>query len=162
MAIDIILCDIIQNFTGIDASRIVVYNQNFKAPTDQGIFIVVSTGSTQIIAEVEKFDSDTDEMVSTISMYTQLAVEITSQNRDALDRKHEIIMAINSVYSIRQQEDNNISIKRNGNFLDLSAVDGASSLHRFQIPVIISHMETKRTAIEPIDKFQAVEVDTNG
>ncbi len=97
--IDIILCDIIQNFTSISASRIVVYNQNFKAPTDKDIFIVVSTGPSQILAEVEKFDDDTDEMVSTISMYTQLAIEITSYNRDALTRRHEIIMAINSTYS---------------------------------------------------------------
>ena len=144
---DVILCDIIANFTGIDENRVVIYDQNFKKPTDKNIFIVVSTGLSKIVSEVENFDPDTDEMVSTINIYTQFQIELTTYNEEAKQQRHEIIMAINSVYSVRQQENNNMSIFRNGDILDLSAVDGATSLHRYQIPVIISYMETLKNCM---------------
>jgi len=159
---DIILCDIISNFTGIDAKRIVIYNQNWKAPKDRNIFIVVSTGNSQIIGETEYYDSDNDKMISKINLYTKYQVELTSYNEEAKQKRHEIFMAIKSTYSLQQQEKYNISIFRGGDILDLSAVDGNSSLHRFQIPVIISHVETKETEIEPIDKFPSQEVLSDG
>ena len=60
---DIILCDIISNFTGIDEKRIVIYNQNWKAPKDRKIFIVVSTENSQIVGETEYYDSDNDKYI---------------------------------------------------------------------------------------------------
>lgn len=156
--IDIVFCQIIQDFMGLAVGRVAVYNQEFVKPTDKEIFVVVSTGQSKIVSNTRKFDDATNEDVNSIVSYTQIIAEMTSVNRTALDRRHEIFMAISSTLGVRAQEENNIKIMRNGDILDLSAVDGAKSLHRFRIPVIISHMKIKRTAIEPIDKFPPLEV----
>ena len=89
-------------------------------------------------------------------------MEITSRNTDAQDRHFEVILAITSNYSIRQQEDNDIKLFRTAQVTDLSLIEGASALHRYQIPIIISSVETKRQSILPIEKFRAVEDLING
>jgi hypothetical protein len=155
---DLVLLNIIKEYMELDSNRIVFYNQNFDKPTDEELFIVISQDPAQIISTNQKFDSDTNEEIMSMNMYQQYQIEITSVNRTALERKHEILMAIKSYFGVLQQEINNIKIMRNGNILDLSGVDGARSLHRFQIPVIISYLEIKKTVIIPIDKFQPLEV----
>lgn len=159
MAVDLILCDIITQELGIDPARVVVYNQNFEPPADQDMYVVVITGQFTPVGTVNRFDPDTDEEVKSITGYTELAVEVTSKSREAMERKEEIYMALISGYSVRQQEDNNIKIFRSGDLLDLSFIEGASALHRYRIPVRISSVKTKRTAIEPIDKFREPEVE---
>lgn len=159
---DIILCDILSNDMGIDASRIVVYNQNWKPPKDEDIYIVVSEGPSRIIGNVNRFepaDPDAepptvDREVKSVSKSTTYNIEITSKNTDAKYRKEEILMAITSDYSQQKQEENQIRISRTSQILDLSFIEGGSSLHRYQIPVIINSVVIKEREITPYDKFQ--------
>ena len=162
--VDLILANTIRDYMGLDDTRVWLYNQNIDLPKDDAIFVIVATESRRIVSQVHRFDPDTDEQVQSSTMYTTLNVEITSRDESAKLRNYEVALSIESVIGQRYQEDNQIRMFRNGQILDLSAVDGASALHRYQIPIIISHVETKRTAITPIDKFQptTTEVDKNG
>ena len=63
-------------------------------------------------------------------------------------------MAITSDYSEQKQEENQIRIFRTGQILDLSFIEGGSSLHRYQIPVIINSVVIKEREITTYDKFQ--------
>lgn len=161
MEVDKILADIIVNELGIDPARVVVYNQKWDPPQDEDLYIVLMTGQFTVVGASNRFDPDTDEEVKSVTGYTEIAVEVTSKSREALERKEEINMALISGYSVRQQEDNNIKIFRSGDTLDLSFIEGAAALHRFRIPVRISSVKTKRTAILPIEDFREPEVETN-
>lgn len=163
MEVDLILCDVITNELAISATRVVVYNQNWKAPTDDALFIVVKTVREKIIGSNNNFDPDTNEEVKTVSSFIFLDIEITSKDRSALERKEEVLMSLTSTYSRRQQEDNNTSMYRDPTIIDLSEIDGSSALHRFRIPVIMTQIKIKRTVISPIDKFKETEiiVETN-
>lgn len=163
---DIILCDIITNELGIDPTRIVVYNQNWKSPKDDEIYIVVSESTSRIIGNNNRFepaDSEAepptvDREVKTVSDSTTYNIEITSKNTDAKYRKSEILMSLGSDYSEQQQELNNIRIFRTSQILDLSLIDGSSALHRYRIPVIINSVRTKETPIVTYDKQQALDI----
>ncbi len=155
---DIILCDIIVEEMALDPSRVVVYNQNWKAPKDDGIYIVVATGSTRIIANTNRFDSANNKEIKRVSISTTYNVEITSKNTDAKYRNHEILTAIKSDFSEFTQEQNNIRIFRTNQFLDLSFIEGRSALHRYQIPVIINSVRIEEKTITPIDKFPVPEI----
>jgi len=159
---DIVLADIIQSRLGLDDDRVVIYDQDFKAPKDKLIYIVISTGTDKIISNINKFDESANEQVQTITMNTTFNVEITSKNEDAKTRRFEVLMAINSNEAIRESEDNNIRIFRTKTIQDLSFIEGGSSLHRFRIPVIISHMIIKRSSTNYYDSFQSVEVGIDG
>lgn len=151
---DIILCDIISNDMGISADRVVVSNQNWKPPKDDGIYIIVSEGQSRIIGNTNRFDPDSDEEIKKVSKSTTYNVEITSKNTDAKYRKEEILMAIGSNYSEQKQEENQIRIFRTSQILDLSFIEGGSSLHRYQIPIIINSVIIKDRVTDYFDKFQ--------
>lgn len=158
MEVDLILAGIIVNELGINPARVVVYNQNWEPPADDDLYIILSTGQFTPLGVTNRYDPDTDEEVKSVTGYTEIAVELTSKSREALEKKEYVLMALVSGYSVRQQEDNQIKIFRSGDILDLSFIEGSSALHRFRIPVRISSVKTVRTAIEPIDKFREPEV----
>lgn len=158
---DIVLADIIQAKLSLSAERVVVYDQNFKAPKDKLIYVVISTGSDKIISNTNKFDDALNQQVQAIVMNTTFNVEITSKNEDAKLRRFEVLTAINSNEATRKAEDNNIRIFRTNTILDLSFIEGSSSLHRYRIPVIISHMVIIKSDTEYYDSFQSPEVDIN-
>ena len=161
MEVDLVLADIIATDLSLDPTRVVVYNQNWDAPTDEAIFIIVATRRTSIISSSNHYDYDTDEEVKSVSSFIYIDIEITSMDRTALERKEEILMSLTSTYSLRQQEDNEISIFRTKDIIDLSEIDGSSALHRFRIPVIISQLKIKRTAVVPVDKFQPINLEVD-
>ena len=160
----VILGGVIRDYMELDDSRVAQYNQNFTKPKDDKIFVILSQGTSRVVSNIFNFDDDTNEEVMTSTLYTPVNVEISSKNEDAKLRAIEVIMAIDSTIGQRAAEDNQIRFFRNGDIADISAVDGGSGLHRLQIPIIISHVETKRRAIIPIDRYQptTTEVENNG
>lgn len=151
---DLILADIIATDMSLDADRVVVYDQNFIPPKDQNIYVIIALQSTRIIGSVNKFDPDTDKEIKSTSLAETYNIEITSKNRDAQTRYHEVVMALTSDYSEQQQELNQIKIFRTGQILDLSFIEASSSLHRYRIPVIINSVKIKETGIVPFENFQ--------
>jgi len=159
---DIILCDIIADEMELDPSRVVVYDQNFKPPTDADIYVIVAFSSSKTIGSNNKFipadptaePPTEDREIKSISRSETYNVEITSKNTDAKYRYDEIVMALTSTFSEQKQEENNIRIFRTGTPLDLSFIEGGSSLHRYRIPVIINSVKIKEKTIITYDKFQ--------
>jgi hypothetical protein len=155
---DIILCDIITTDMSLDPTRVVVYDQNYKAPKDDDIYIIVSEGTSRIIGNTNRLDPATEKEIKCVSKSTTYNVEITSKNTDAKYRKDEILAAIGSVYSEQQQELNHMRIFRTSQILDLSFIDGRSALHRYQIPVIINSVQRYEKAVTVYDKFQETQI----
>lgn len=155
---DLILADIIQKFTGIDASRIVVYDENWNPPKDQGIYITIQTAPTTIMGVSQIFNPTTGKEESSISAFQRLTVNISSRDRSSLSLKEEITMALTSTYSQQQQEIQQCRIFREGDILDLSFIEASKALHRYQIPVKIVFVKTKTTSIDYIDLFQDSEI----
>lgn len=146
---DLILADILTVFMGLDASRVVVYAENWDPPKDQGIYVTIQTEPTKILGSSKTFDAQHDTEESSISCFQRLTVNITSRDRTALQRKEEVVMALTSVYSQQQQELQQCRIFRGGDILDLSFIEASKALHRYQVPVIMTFVKTKTTSSIP-------------
>lgn len=157
---DLVLADIITTEMAIPAERVVLYDQNYKAPKDDDIYIIISTGADKIISNTNRFDPVENKQVQKITKNTTYNIEITSRNDTAKTRRAEVLMAINSNNAIKQMEDNNIRIFRTSTIQDLSFIEASSSLHRYRISVIINNMETKISDTDYYDDFQTPEVET--
>lgn len=155
---DIILCGIITTELSLSADRVVVYDQNFKAPKDDAIYIVVSKGPTRIIGNTNRFDHVNDKEIKCVSISTTYNIEITSRNTDAKYRAPEVVSALDSVYSEQKQEENEIRIFRTNQITDLSFVEGRSALHRYQIPVIINSVQRYEKTISSFNQFPGPEI----
>lgn len=157
---DLILADIIATEMSLDSDRVVVYDENFKPPKDQDIYIVISLQSSRIIGSNNRFNPTTEEEEQYVSVSETYNVEITSKNRDALNSRFGVNFAIKSTYSQQKQEEHQIRIFRTNTNIDLSFIEGTSSLHRYRIPVIINSTKLSDKSIDFYDKFQAIEEAT--
>jgi len=157
---DLILADIISTEMSLDADRVVVYDQNFKPPKDQDIYIIIALQSSRIIGNNNRFNPDTEEEEQYVSVSETYNVEIASKNRDAMTGRFGPNFAIKSTYSQQKQEEHQIRIFRTNQNIDLSFIEGGSSLHRYRIPVIINSTKLDNKAIDFYDNFQAVEEAT--
>ncbi len=91
---DLNLCDNIETDIALSTSRVVVYDENFKPPKDQDIYITVALGSSKIIGNNNRFNPVTNEEEQSITVSETYHIEVTSKNRDALTRYYEVITAI--------------------------------------------------------------------
>jgi hypothetical protein len=121
----------------------------------------VSTRSGKPLSNIRKFDSLTNEEVQTVTTFDFFDIDITSKDRTAIDRKEEVLMALNSSYSEDLQSLNNIKIFKLGAIQDLSFIEAASALKRFRISGIVSNIKTKRTAVNYYDKFRNTQEEIN-
>jgi hypothetical protein len=67
-------------------------------------------------------------------------------------------MALTSTFSQQQQEAQQMRLTREGAIQDLSFIEGASALHRYQVPVKIFYVKVKTKAIPVIDGFPVPEI----
>lgn len=161
---DKVICGILVEEMGISADRVVVYDQNFIPPKDDDIYIIVSLASSKIIASTNKFAPSevgppvkNDREIKRVSASETYNVEITSKNTDAKLRRYEVNASMSSTFSIQKQEENGMSIFRANQNMDLSFIEGGSSLHRYRIPVIINNMKTFEKDIVTYEHFQSVQ-----
>jgi hypothetical protein len=158
----LLLVDVIQNELGLDNARIAQYNQGFEPPTDLGLFVVISRGATKILSSQSEYSPSGDKEVKRVVMAQDYEIEVTSKDESANLRLHEFHMALDSVYSLQQQELNQVRLQRKGDPQDLSFVDGGSSLYRYRIPVTIFNVITKETVVSSINNFPAVQTEAEG
>ena len=143
-----LLGNVIQSYMGLDASRVVLADEGFDAPKDQGIYVLVIYDGTEGLLGVSRsVDSVTGLETMSTSTHERFQVEVISRGRDATNRHKEVLFAIESTMGIQSAESNGVSFFRGGQVLDLSAIEGSGALRRYRIPVIISNVETKTSAI---------------
>jgi len=148
-----LFCEIIQSEMGLDNGRVYIWDQKIKEPTDFEPYIVVSILNCKPFGNTNRFDSSGNSLQS-VNMSATLSVDIKSRGMGALNRKEEIIMALQSDYAQRQQELNGFYIgKISSNFVNLSQEDGAAIPYRFNLSINMQYVSKKTTAVDYYDEF---------
>lgn len=153
------VAEIVSTFMELPPGRAVVYDQNYEAPKDTGVYITVALRQVYTLGSKKEYDSDTDEEINRVSMFADIDIDITSQNDEALERKEEVIMALTSYNSVNLQNKYSFKLFRNSGIMDLSFISGASATHRFRIPVRASYVKIKRSGVEYYDKFRDTQIE---
>lgn len=160
----ILLCDIIQSQMGLANGRVYLWDQKIMQPTDSGLYVAVSVPSVKPFSNNTKLDPVHNVMVQYTNVQALIDIDIISRGPDARDRKEEVVLALNSIYSQQQQETNGFYIGKippGGRFVNLSQVDGAAIPYRYKISFNMQYFVTKSPAAQYIDTFQTVQVNTN-
>lgn len=153
----LLVCDIIQNQMGLGPNQVYLYNQKINIPTDSLLYIAVGVVSCKPFGNSNApsdFSGSSLDSGQSTNFQATLSLDVFSRDLEALNRKEELIMALYSNYSQQQQELNGFYIARLPmNFLNLSEIDGAAILYRFNISVNIQYQVTKTTAAEYYNTF---------
>ena len=147
----LLFCDIIKNGLGLDESQVYLYNQKINIPIDSQLYISVGILNNSVFGNSLSYDSN-GNAIQKINMKSTLGVDILSRSTEALFRKEEVVMALNSHYSQQQQEHNSFYIARiPSSFVNLSELEASAIPYRFHFDVNIQYSREKLTTADYFD-----------
>lgn len=153
------LADIIRKEMNLSVDQVIIENQKFNIPKDSRVYVSVKTLTMRAIANRNHF-IDGDEGQS-VNMFGPVDVAIYSRSTEALTRKEEVVMAMNSNYAKNQQQLNGFLIGKIGNIVSLSEIDGAAIPYFFNVNLNIQYAVTKQRPVDYFDSFELDDVITN-
>lgn len=159
----ILFCEILQNQMGLANGRVYLWDQKIKSPTDSGIFIAVSMPIVKPYANIRRPSPQqyTMEADQSLNVMAVMDLDICSRDISAFMRKEEVLLALNSTYSLEQQENYGFSIAQlpaYPMFKNLSEIDGAAIPYRYRISVNMNYLYTVTKETDFYDDFSEVEI----
>ena len=124
---------------GIKQDHIAIYDNKWQLPPYEEMFITVEYRNSKTIANRNIFDGSCTPPVEyqELNMLEDIVVGVFSRNDEAQYRKEEVLMAIRSQYAQLMQEQYSFKIARAGNIQDLSVLEGAAMLKRYDIELMV-------------------------
>lgn len=159
-----IITDIISTKMKLDSGRVMLYNQNYTIPSDEAIFIVVNEEDSEVFAtstttrlnEKGEYEEINDALIR-----CTVTIDVLSAGDEARERKHEVITALNSIYSQQMQEANHVRIANLPNgFLNTSSAEESQMLNRYTINFNMMYKKTVKDLVDYYDTFNT-QIGTN-
>lgn len=135
--------------------RVWAYNFNVDLPKDKNLFIILSFGSRTPYSNNVKYVPTADGMqeVQTMGVNEEITISLLSQNTEARDRAHEVLMALRSMYSNNLQAQYKMHISTIGAVSDASFLEATSRINRFDVKCRVFRSFDKIKSVDYYDKF---------
>lgn len=159
-----LLVDILVKEMGLAASRVYLWDQKINAPTDNDLFIAVSVLNCKPFSNSRELDGSGAGLIErqSTNFQAQVSLDVISRDLSAVNRKEEVLLALNSNYSEQQQELNSFRIfPLSSAFTNLSGIDGAAIPYRFSISINMQYAVVKTKSVPYFDTFAAPSVSTD-
>lgn len=152
------LVQIIREFMRLANDQVVVYNQGWKIPPDNRLYISVGLLGSKPYASSKAYEDSPDgkALLEVISLNSQelYSLNIYSYDMSVLERRDEVVMALNSTLAQQMMEKHSFKLATlPTSFRDLSGLEGASRLFRFQADVALLRVRRKENVVQYYDKF---------
>jgi len=158
-----LVCDIVSKFLNLGSDQVYIMNQKISPPDDERLYVCISvlTGRAFGSSNKPKPGAGLDEELS-VNVFAPLDITIYSRTIEALLRKEEVVMALNSNYARSQMELNSFVVASvPGPIVPLNYPDGAAINFMFNISANIQYMATKVRPTPYFDDFQGSAIETN-
>lgn len=154
-----VVADIIQSEMELGNDRVYLYNQKWRIPPDEGLFVVVGFLGAKAFGAKTEYENDpvTQELVEVQSVNQQetYTVDLFSRDSSARQRKQEVILALNSTFAQQMQEENTFKIANlPSTFNDVSALEATAILNRYQLVFNALVVYRKVKNVQFYDSFQ--------
>lgn len=157
-------CNIIRTELALENDQVYLYNQKFNIPPDERLYIAVGVQSPKVVANRRTYESTIGGLNESqeANCIAELHLVIMSRSTAALDRKEEVVMALQSTYALQMMQKYGFGIGRiPRSFVNLSEVEGAAIPFRFDIVVSLNYSISKTQAITYYDDFSTDPVVTD-
>ena len=154
-----VIADILQTKLGLKAGRVMLYNQKYNIPKDDKIFIMVGEEDNDVYAAstntMDTSDGSGYEERNDVLVRATAVIDVLSAGPEARERKHEVILALNSIYSQQMQELNSLRIANLPvGFVNTSDLEASQMLNRFTIKFNILYRKSNKNSVDYYDKFK--------
>lgn len=150
-----IIKDILDKEMELPVGRCFAYNSAEDLPKDSNLFVVLYYGNRTPYAnnvKYENLEAGLKEKQS-YNVAEDIEIALISRNLEAMDRTHEVLMALNSTYSKEMQEKYHLHISTQGDAFDNSFLEATARLNRFDVRCRVIRAYEKEKYINYYDKF---------
>ena len=160
-----VVADILAHELEIDAQHITLTDEKWNIPKDKGLFVHLSyIGPNKPIASSNELDTSVTPPleVQSITAMDTVQIDFMSYDSSARTRKHEIAMALGSIYSQQAQERYQCQIALMPTPpVDTSSLEGTGMLNRFTATVNVTALFKKSKVAEYFTALNTPEIVPN-
>lgn len=157
-----LIVGLLRSYMGLEAPQVVVYNQKWKVPSDNRLYITVGLlafkpyGNSTITATFTDTNGSGLKEVSTLHSQESVSVNMFSRSEEAVDRRGEPILAFGSTEAAQLCDRYAIKFGRLPVAMtDLSGVEGAARLNRYVATINLLCARKQERVVQYFDKFPA-------
>jgi len=136
----------------LDDDKVMLYNQKWSIPPTDDLFVVVEFKHAKPFSSRNFMDRNNNE-VQEVNMQEFYTIGIFSRSTEALFRKHEVIMALSSIFSQQLQETNSFKISRINPIVDLSMLESTALNYRFDVDIVVFSWYEKTKVADYYNEF---------
>lgn len=159
------ICKLIKDFMNLDDEHCYIYNDNWFIPEDKSLCVVVGVDNIRTISNNTYYKETKDNNLQEITEVKSLAsinINIFSYNKEALNRKEEILMALNNSEAKRKMTEKAFTIFRNPtSFKQVNELDGTKILNRFILEFQVLYNNYKINNVDYYNNYNNYDLITN-
>lgn len=147
---------IIDKQLNMSEGRVWAYNGTQDLPQDAGMFIILSILTKEPYSNNIRY-TDTRlggmQEIQTATFAENIMISCISQNTEARDRVHEVLMALKSTYAQYIQEKYHLHISTINEIVDSSFMEATARLNRFDVRCTVMRGYDVINDVDYYDKF---------
>lgn len=152
------IVELLRGFMELKPARCMLYNQRWKLPEDDGIYVTVALLTSKPYGSTKSYETSLDgsALLEIIELRIQetYSINIFSRSQDALNRKEEVVMAFNSTAAQQMCEAHALKLATLPvSFVDTSLLEGAARLNRYTVTMAILRGTSKTNIVQYFDHF---------
>lgn len=146
---------IIDKQMNMPSGRVFAYNGTQDLPQDAGLFIVLSLMTKDTYSNSIRYENTETGLkeIQTINFAENILISCMSQNTEARDRAHEVLLALNSTFARYIQEKFHIHLSTVSDISDASFLEATSRMYRFDIRCTVMRGYDRVADVDFYDKF---------
>lgn len=146
---------IIDKQLNMPEGRVWAYNGTQDLPQDAGLFIVLQYMTRSPFSNNIRYKNTENGLqeVQTSTFQENILISCISQNTDARDRVHEVLMALKSTYAQYIQEKYHIHLSTTEEIVDSSFLEATSRMNRFDVKCSVIRGYDIINDVDYYDKF---------
>lgn len=152
-----VICGLIRESMGLEQDQVVVYNQRWKIPADDRLYISVKFLSSRPYSIRRIYDAAVKGSLlqkQSVNEQVMFTINVMSIGDAARVRKNEILFALSGDLYERTAELYGFSIGRiPATFVDLSAEEGSAIISRYAITVPVLTASDASSKVPYFDTF---------
>lgn len=156
-----IIGNLIRDYMGLEASRVVIYNQRRNIGTDGGLWITVGQMGVKTFGNNRRSESTSTGMAETVAQHVQemISIDILSKDESALERWPEVVAALASTAAQQAQETYSMRFASlPSGVTDVSVLEASAMLYRMNVTLNVLRSYNVTKSIDYYDTFAPVEL----
>lgn len=158
-----VMGEVIRRYMDLEVGQVYLYNQKYKIPEDSKLYIAIGVLNSMPFANNTRYASTSGmDEIQSINVRDLVTINIMSRSTDALNRKEEVLMAFNSLFSRNAQDLNSISFAPLATqFVNLVRQEGSAMLYQFSITASLQYFKKKVKPVAYYSEFSSPVVTTD-